>query len=76
MLDITLTRYMKLFCKKKFYILWDSVDVPCILSNYEDIIRNIDDVTAVSFNTWLLSENLTELIEFHHEGTITIGYLD
>lgn len=57
----------------KYYILWDKSNVPCILCDFYKILEKIDDVLAVSFNTWLLSMDYKEVIEFYHLGNITIG---
>ena len=60
----------------KYYILWDKNNVPCILCDFNKILKNIDDVLAVSFNTWLLSMDYKEVIEFYHLGNITIGKIN
>ena len=56
-----------------YYILWDQKGVPCVSCQLSTILENIDDVLAVSFDTWLLSKNTQEVIEFYHEGRITYG---
>lgn len=56
-----------------YYILWEQNGVPSIRCQLSTILENIDDVLAVSFDTWLLSENTREVIEFYHEGRITYG---
>ncbi|WP_430624086.1 hypothetical protein [Polycladospora coralii] len=33
-------------------------------------------MTAVSFDTWLSDPDLDYLIEFYHEGEITLGIFD
>lgn len=60
----------------KYYILWDKNNVPCILCDFYEILKNINDVLAVSFNTWLLSMDYKEVIEFYHLGNITIGQIN
>lgn len=60
----------------KYYILWDKNNIPCILCDLYKILENIDDVLAVSFNTWLLSMDYKEVIEFYHLGNITIGKIN
>lgn len=59
--------------QQEFYILWDSWGLPGVQCKLETIIENIDDVLAVSFNTWLLSSDKKEVIEFYHEGSIVYG---
>lgn len=58
---------------QEYYILWDQIDLPCVSCKLITIIENIEDVLAVSFNTWLLSKDKREVIEFHHEGKIIYG---
>ena len=48
------------------YINYDEWD-----RNIEDILDNIYDVLAVSFDTWLISTDMKRIIEFYHEGSIT-----
>lgn len=60
---------------KEFYIIWCN-KLPIIKSDIVTIISNIDDVCAVEFDTWLFSVDYDEVIEFHHEGSITIGTVD
>jgi hypothetical protein len=55
------------------YILWDDASLPTIKVKLEQILNAIDDVTAVSFDTWIFSPELRYAIEFYHEGEITIG---
>lgn len=55
------------------YIIWDEVNLPIVKSDLSTVIRVIDDVTAVSFDTWLVSLDDGVIIEFYHDGEITIG---
>lgn len=57
----------------EYYILWDQKYIPCVSCKLSTIIENIDDVLAVSFDTWLLSKDKKEVIEFYHEGKIVYG---
>ena len=62
-------------CKcKDFYIIWCK-ELPIIKSDIFSIIKNIDDICAVEPDTWLFSVDYSEIIEFHHDGTITFGML-
>lgn len=63
------------FCEKrsKWYILWNQEDIPSISCKLEIIVENIEDVLAVSFDTWLLSKDKSQVIEFYHEGKVTYG---
>ncbi|WP_435868787.1 CDI toxin immunity protein [Bacillus mycoides] len=44
-----------------------------LYANSNDILRNIDDVTAVGSDTYLFCPN-NFVIEFYHEGEIIIGF--
>jgi len=59
----------------KCFILWDEYSKPVIKSNLNNIINNIYDVTAVSFDTYLIDYNFNWVIEFHHEEKIRIAFL-
>lgn len=61
--------------KNDYYILWDREGLPCVRCDLYTILQHIDDVLAVSFDTWLLSVDGTEIVEFHHDGKITYGKL-
>jgi len=58
-----------------FYIIWGEIDLPIIKCEFSNIIDNLDDVLAVSFDTWLLSYDKKIVIEFYHDGEITVGRL-
>ena len=57
------------------YILWSDANLPSIKTNLSNILNSIDDVTAVTFDTWLYNPNNKCVIEFYHEGEITIGWM-
>ena len=57
--------------ESEYYVIWDNAAIPIIKCNIEDILDNIYDVLAVSFDTWLISTNMKRIIEFYHEGSIT-----
>ena len=65
--------YQKCKCKD-FYIIWCD-ELPIIKCDIFTIIKNIDDVCAVEFDTWLFSVDFSEIIEFHHEGAISFGVI-
>lgn len=60
---------------KKYYIIWGDIEKPIIKSELVNILNNLDDVLAVSFDTWLLAEDESMVIEFYHESDVTIGML-
>lgn len=57
-----------------FYIIWGK-DLPIIKSDIKTISNYIYDIIAVSPDTWLLAENYDEIIEFYHEGKVTVGQI-
>lgn len=56
-------------------ILWDNARLPVVSSTIKEVISVIDDVTAVSFDTWLFSPQEKIVVEFYHEGQVTLGRL-
>ncbi|WP_456297627.1 CDI toxin immunity protein [Haloplasma contractile] len=54
------------------YILWDDGSLLAIKSKLKHIISTIDDITAVSFDTWLFHPSMRISIEFYHENEITL----
>lgn len=56
--------------ESKCYIVWDEYGLPVVESNFNKVVQNLDDVTVLSFDTWLISLNFNWVLEFHHEGKI------
>ncbi|MBP2658663.1 MAG: hypothetical protein H6Q69_1695 [Firmicutes bacterium] len=56
------------------YILWDEVSLPAVSTTLERFLNAIDDVTAVSFDTWIFCSESNYVIEFYHESEIRIGW--
>ena len=52
------------------YVIYDDAKLPMIKCRFKRVLECLDDVTAPSFDTWLLAENYTKIIEFHHSGEI------
>ncbi|MBD3231577.1 hypothetical protein GF322_02830 [Candidatus Dependentiae bacterium] len=61
--------------KKEVYILWDEASLPAIKTDMKKLLNVIDDITAVSFDTWIYCPKDGWVIEFYHEGEITIGFV-
>ena len=57
------------------FVLWDNAKVPALKSTLERVLRVIDDVTAVSFYTWVFSPLSGYIIEFGHTD-IFVGFFD
>jgi hypothetical protein len=60
------------FLKDPFLIFWDEASLPVIESPIQNIINAVDDVTAVSYDTWVYHPERKIIIEFFHEGDITL----
>lgn len=52
------------------YVFWDEYDTPAIKSELSKVIANIDDVSAVAFDTWIVGIDFDWVVEFYHEGEI------
>lgn len=55
------------------YIIWDEATLPIIKTDLHQVLQVIDDVTAVSFDTWIYSPDTGYVIEYYHDGEIRIG---
>ena len=53
-------------------LLYNEVSLPVIETIVEDLIICIDDVLAVSFDTWVWIKKKNIIIEFFHDGEITL----
>ncbi len=56
------------------FIVWDEVTKPAVESKLINVITYIDAITIVSFDTWIFCPKEKYVIEFYHEGEITIGF--
>ncbi|MDA1477756.1 CDI toxin immunity protein [Bacillus changyiensis] len=54
------------------YISWDE---GTLTINLDQVLEVIDDVTAVSFDTWIFSPLSRCVIEIFHDGEVKIGSL-
>lgn len=55
------------------YVIWDERTLPIIQTNLNAVFEVIDDVTAVSFDTWMYSPSSGYVIEMFHDGEVRIG---
>jgi hypothetical protein len=55
------------------YVIWDEGTLPIIQSELNKVFEVIDDVTAVSFDTWIFSPSSGYVIEIFHDGEVRIG---
>nr|WP_054949293.1 hypothetical protein [Numidum massiliense] len=54
-------------------LLWNYIDDPAVKTDIVSAVKVIDDVTAVASDTFILSPSTGYVIEFYHEGEVTIG---
>lgn len=60
---------------REVYILWNEGTLPVLKASLNSVIENIDDVTAVAFDTWICSLDMNFIIEFYHEGECILGFM-
>ncbi len=58
------------------YIIGSDPTIPILECSLDKILEFFDDVEAMSPNTWLFCPSNGWVIEFYHEGEITIGWVD
>ncbi len=58
------------------YVIWDEANLPVIQSTVNKVIEALDDVIAVSFDTWILDQEAFFVIELYYEESIHIGWFD
>ena len=49
------------------YIIWDEYTLPVLRTNLRDALSQLDLITIMAFNTWIIGSELDWVIEFHHE---------
>ncbi|WP_243386164.1 hypothetical protein [Bacillus kexueae] len=54
-------------------ILWNYTEISGIRTNLKEALNVIEDVIAVGSDTFMLCENEGYVIEFFHDGEITVG---
>jgi hypothetical protein len=71
-----ITTYLEKCCQNfdaVVYVIWDEGTLPIIKSDLKKVLEVIDDVTAVSFDTWIFSPASGYVIEIYHEGEVWVG---
>lgn len=56
------------------YVIWDEGTLPIVQSTLDKVLKVIDDVTAVSFDTWIFSPSTGYVIEIFHDGEVRVGF--
>ncbi|MFV0543018.1 MAG: hypothetical protein ACK5L8_04930 [Marinicella pacifica] len=60
----------------EIFIIWDDASYPVVRAKLMDVLNSIEDVIAVSFDTWLYCADKKYVVEFYHEGQTTFGVSD
>ncbi|MCM1132533.1 MAG: hypothetical protein NC340_03580 [Ruminococcus flavefaciens] len=50
---------------QKYYIIWDNADLPVLKCSGADVLQYPDDIFAVDFDTYIVSDDFREII--HHD---------
>ncbi len=59
--------------KDDIMILWNEATLPVIEIKLNKMLENVDDVTAVGFDTWIYCPKNDYVIEFYHNGETIFG---
>lgn len=55
------------------YIIYNNAELPVIKCRFKQVLEHLDDVLAPAFNTWVLDVGYSSIIEFYHDGTVTLA---
>ncbi len=56
----------------KCLIIWNEMSLPIIETTIMSFLNNIDDILAVSYDTWIIVDKREITIEFYHNRLITL----
>ncbi len=56
------------------FIIWDEATRPVLESNLYTVLSHIEEVTIVSFDTWIFCPTEHYVVELYHEGDLTVGW--
>lgn len=54
------------------FVIWDNENLPIIETVIEDVLKNLDDVLCVHYDTWLWIKGKEIVIEFNHNDEIVL----
>lgn len=69
-----ISKQNKVSIQDNIYIIWDDASYPVIQIDMSTILKNIETVCSVSFDTWLYCKEKSYVIENHHEGQVSIAF--
>lgn len=61
--------------RDNYFVVWNEFSLPIVETNLDNIIKNFNDVIAVGFDTWIINLDKGIIIESHHEGDLTMGWI-
>ncbi len=67
---LTIQEMFSQWISKQVYIIWDKEGLPIIQTDFECVIKYIDEVLAVSFETWVVAEDMNQFIQFDDANRI------
>jgi len=56
------------------YVFWNDADLPAIRTSIKNVIHAIEDVIAVSFDTYIFCPKERYIVEYYHEGETCLGF--
>ncbi len=55
------------------YIIYNNDELPVVKCRFKQALMCLDDVLAPASGTWILDERYSRIIEFFHDGQITLA---
>ena len=56
------------------YVFWYNAELPVIKTTIESVIKVLDNVISVDFDTWIFCPKERYIVEFYHEGETFLGF--
>lgn len=56
------------------YVFWFNAELPVIQTSIKNVIKVIDDVISVDFDTWIFCPKERYIVEYYHEGETFLGF--
>ena len=63
---------LKKINRTECFLLWDEGKLPILRTDLKLILNNLDCVTKVAFDTFVVDVKFGWIIEFHHSGVINL----
>ena len=61
---------------KSVYLVWDEQTLPVLHCDFDAVRKAMDDVLAVSFETWFVSEGMDQVVFIHRSGDLELFLLE